>query len=167
MWFFKVYLDHSFFIFMIQIFSDLLYQPSLSPLSELYQYSSFQVLCMWAHFVNIICLYPTLSKIPQGFPKVACSLLSLFEHACSSMKFYVLSVCLSSSQKLCGACLLEHSVSPSVSLALSPYFRQGPRLVLGLDNMIKPLTLLLWALENQNDLIFGQQLFICCWLNSQ
>ena len=80
-WFFQVYLDCSFFIF--------LSQPSLSTLSELYQYLSFQALCMWAHFVNIIWLYPTLSKIPQGFPKVACSLMSLFEHACSSMKFYL------------------------------------------------------------------------------
>ena len=35
---------------MARIFSDLLYQPSLSTLSELYQYSSFQALCMWAHF---------------------------------------------------------------------------------------------------------------------
>ena len=38
-----------------------------------------------------------------------------FVWAC--MQFHeVLSVCLSSSQKLCSACLLEHSVSPSVSL---------------------------------------------------
>ena len=39
-------------------------------------------------------------------------------------------------KKDCGAHVILQS-------ALSPYFRQGPRIVLGLDNMIKPLTFLL------------------------